>query len=145
MAPPAETRLLEREHLDDLLGALRQRGYRLLGPTVDNGAITYDELESAADLPAGWTDEQEGGTYRLRRREDEGVFGYAVGPRSWKQFLWPPRVRLWKARAEGDGFEIEPEPTEPSRDAYIGVRSCDLHAIASLDSALRDIPDPDPG
>jgi len=145
MAPPAETRLLEREHLDDLLGALRRRGYRLLGPTVDNGAITYDELESAADLPAGWTDEQEGGTYRLRRREDEGVFGYAVGPRSWKQFLWPPRVRLWKARAEGDGFEIEPEPTEPSRDAYIGVRSCDLHAIASLDSALRDIPDPDPG
>ena len=140
-----ETRTLEREHLDVLLGALKERGYRLLGPTVDNGAITYDELESAADLPAGWTDEQEGGTYRLRRREDEGVFGFAVGPRSWKQFLWPPRVRLWKARAEGDGFEIEPEPTEPSRDAYIGVRSCDLHAIASLDSALRDIPEPDPG
>ena len=140
-----ETRTLEREHLDVLLGALKERGYRLLGPTVDNGAITYDELESAADLPAGWTDEQEGGTYRLTRREDEGVFGFAVGPRSWKQFLWPPRVRLWKARAEGDGFEIEPEPTEPSRDAYIGVRSCDLHAIASLDSALRDIPEPDPG
>jgi sulfhydrogenase subunit beta (sulfur reductase) len=140
-----ETRTLERERLDVLLGALKERGYRLLGPTVDNGAITYDELESAADLPAGWTDEQEGGTYRLRRREDEGVFGFAVGPRSWKQFLWPPRVRLWKARAEGDGFEIEPEPTEPSRDAYIGVRSCDLHAIASLDSALRDIPQPDPG
>jgi ferredoxin len=143
--PSHETRLLEREHLDDLLGALRRRGYRLLGPTVDNGAITYDELESAADLPSGWTDEQEGGTYRMRRREDEGVFGYAVGPRSWKQFLWPPRVRLWKARAEGDGFEIQPEPTQPSRDAYIGVRSCDLHAIASLDSALRDIPEPDPG
>jgi ferredoxin len=140
-----ETRTLEREHFDVLLGALKQRGYRLLGPTVDNGAITYDELESAADLPAGWTDEQEGGTYRLRRREDEGLFGYAVGPRSWKQFLWPPRVRLWKARAQGDGFEIEPEPTEPSRDAYIGVRSCDLHAITSLDSALRDIPEPDPG
>ena len=145
MAPARETRLLEREHLDDLLGALKRRGYRLLGPTVVNGAITYDELESAADLPAGWTDEQEGGTYTLRRRDDDALFGYAVGPRSWKQFLWPPRVRLWKARTEGDGFEIEPEPTEPSRDAYIGVRSCDLHAIASLDSALRDIPEPDPG
>ena len=34
---------------------------------------------------------------------------------------------------------------QPSRDAYIGVRSCDLHAIASLDSALLDIPHPDPG
>ena len=47
--------------------------------------------------------------------------------------------------AEGDGFEVEPEPSAPPRDAYIGVRSCDLHAIASLDSALRDIPNPDPG
>ena len=56
-----------------------------------------------------------------------------------------PRVRLWRARADGDGFEVQPEPIAPSRDAYIGVRSCDLHAIASLDSALRDIPDPDPG
>ena len=143
MPPAHETRLLERERCDDLLQALVARGYRLLGPTVRDGAIVYDELESAADLPEGWTDDQEGGTYRLRPREDKGLFGYAVGPRSWKQFLWPPRVRLWRARAEGDGFEVEPEPSAASRDAYIGVRSCDLHAIASLDSALRDIPHPD--
>jgi sulfhydrogenase subunit beta (sulfur reductase) len=143
--PPAhETRLLERERFDDLLHALSRRGYRLLGPTVQDGAIVYDELESAADLPEGWTDDQEGGIYRLRRREDKGLFGYAVGPRSWKQFLWPPRVRLWRARAEGDGFEVDAEPSTPPRDAYIGVRSCDLHAIESLDSALRDIPNPDP-
>jgi ferredoxin len=142
--PPAhETRLLERERFDELLQALVARGYRLLGPTVRDGAIVYDQLESAADLPEGWTDEQEGGTYRLQRRADQGLFGYAVGPRSWKQFLWPPRVRLWRATAADDGFEVEPEPSAPSRDAYIGVRSCDLHAIASLDSALRDVPHPD--
>ena len=145
MPPAHETRLLERERFDELLQALVGRGYRLVGPTVRDGAILYDELDSAADLPEGWTDDQEGGTYRLRRREDKGLFGYAVGPRSWKEFLWPPRVRLWRARAEGDGFEVQPEPSAPSRDAYIGVRSCDLHAIASLDSALRDIPHPDPG
>ena len=145
MPPEHEPRLLERERFDDLLQALARRGYRLLGPTVRDGAILYDELESAADLPEGWTDEQEGGTYRVRPREDRGLFGYAVGPRSWKQFLWPPRVRLWRARADGDGFEVEPEPSAVSRDAYIGVRSCDLHAIASLDSALRDIPHPDSG
>ena len=111
MPPAHETRLLERERFDELLQALVGRGYRLVGPTVRDGAIVYDELESAADLPEGWTDEQEGGTYRLRRREDKGLFGYAVGPRSWKEFLWPPRVRLWRARAEGDGFEVEPEPS----------------------------------
>ena len=147
MSPEAtnRARLLERERLDDLLLALVARGYRLLGPTVRDGAIVYDELESSADLPEGWTDDQDGGTYRLREREDRGLFGYAVGPRSWKQFLWPPRVRLWRATADGDGFKVEDEQAPAPKDAYIGVRSCDLHAIASLDGALRDIPHPDPG
>ena len=145
MPPETETRLLERERLDDLLLALVARGYRLLGPTVRDGAIVYDELESSADLPEGMTDDQDGGTYRLRPREDRGLFGYAVGPRSWKQFLWPPRVRLWRARSGGDGFEVDAEESAPPKDAYIGVRSCDLHAIASLDSAVLDVPHPDPG
>ena len=145
MPPETRTRLLERERLDDLLLALVARGYRLLGPTVRDGAIVYDELESSADLPEGMTDDQDGGTYRLRSREDRALFGFAVGPRSWKQFLWPPRVRLWRAKADGDGFEVEAGKEAAPRDAYIGVRSCDLHAIASLDSAVLDVPHPDPG
>ena len=67
------------EALDDLIGALRRRGFRVLGPTVRDGAIVYDELETAAELPVGWTDRQEAATYRLERREDEARFGYAVG------------------------------------------------------------------
>jgi sulfhydrogenase subunit beta (sulfur reductase) len=30
---------------------------------VRDGAIVYDELESAQELPIGWTDVQEAGTY----------------------------------------------------------------------------------
>ena len=54
--------------LDRLIEALRDRGYRVLGPTVRDGAIVYDDLESADELPIGWTDRQDGGTYRLERR-----------------------------------------------------------------------------
>ena len=43
--------------LEALVDALRDRGYRVLGPTVRDGAIVYDELESAAELPVGWTDD----------------------------------------------------------------------------------------
>ena len=39
-----------------------------------SGSIVYDELESADDLPAGWLDVQEAGTFRLERRDDEAVF-----------------------------------------------------------------------
>jgi len=137
-------RVLERAGFDDLLAALLERGYRLLGPTIRSGAIVYDELGSAADLPVGWTDEQEGGTYRLARRDDEALFGYAVGVQSWKRFLWPPDLRLWQATRDGEtGFQVTPEPIEPPLDAYIGVRSCELHAIAHLDDALLHVSEPD--
>ena len=50
-----------------------------------------------ADLPAGWTDRQDAGRYRLADRADDALFGYAVGPQSWKRFLHPPVERLWRA------------------------------------------------
>ena len=79
---PAEDspQVIERGALDELLDALRSRGFTPIGPTVRQGAIVYDELDSAADLPAGWTDVQDGGTYRLERRDDDAVFGHNVGP-----------------------------------------------------------------
>jgi sulfhydrogenase subunit beta (sulfur reductase) len=131
---PADRAVIEPEALDVLVDALRRRGYRVLGPTVSNGAIVYDDLESAADLPIGWTDRQEAATYRLERRGDEARFGYAVGPHSWKQFLFPPRVRLWQARRNGDDvLAVDEEPPDTTPLAFVGVRSCELHAIAIQD------------
>jgi sulfhydrogenase subunit beta (sulfur reductase) len=133
-----ETTVVEPEALDTLVGALGARGFRVLGPTVRDGAIVYDELESAADLPIGWTDVQEPGRYRLERRADEARFGYAVGPHSWKQFLFPARVRLWQARRRDGGFEVEEEPLDDAPLALIGVRACELHGIAIQDRVFLE-------
>jgi sulfhydrogenase subunit beta (sulfur reductase) len=133
--------VMERGGLDELLGALRRRGFTPIGPTVRQGAIVYDELESASDLPAGWTDVQDGGTYRLQRRDDDAMFGHNVGPNSWKNHLFPPTLKLWTARRSEDGeLEVEEEVAEPPRHAFIGVRSCDLHAIAVQDRTFVDGP-----
>jgi hypothetical protein len=130
--------VLEREEFDGLFGVLSRRGYTVMGPTVADGAIVYGELRSAADLPIGWTDEQDGGHYRLRRRDDEALFGYAVGPHSWKQFQLPAEVRLFRARRGEDGSltEIDEPPREPPRYAFLGVRSCELHAMGIMDRVL---------
>jgi sulfhydrogenase subunit beta (sulfur reductase) len=126
--------VISPDALQALVAALRDRGYRVLGPTVRDGAIIYDELESAAELPVGWTENQDAATYRLERREDEARFGFAVGPHSWKQFLLPSRIRLWSARRDGDGsVEVEEEPLDETPLAFIGVRSCELHAIEVQD------------
>ena len=131
MAPAS---VFERSLLDDLLTALRRRGYLLIGPTVRQRAGVYDEISSADDLPVGVTDEQDGGTYRLSRDDSGALFSHNVGPSSWKGQLFPPRLRLWHARRDADGAMIvEADAPDARPRAFIGVRSCDLHAIAVQD------------
>lgn len=106
----------------------------MLGPTLRDSAIVYDDIESGTELPIGWTDRQDGGIYRLERREDDARFGYAVGPHSWKRFLFPPRVRLWRARRGAEGaLAIDEEPLDEMPLAFVGVRACELHAIEIQD------------
>src|SRR5258705_516306 len=83
------------------MAALASRGYRVIGPTLRDAAIVLDDIDGIADLPAGWTDVQDGGSYRVQRRADDALFGYAVGPHSWKNFLHPSRLRLWRAEKNG--------------------------------------------
>jgi sulfhydrogenase subunit beta (sulfur reductase) len=124
------------EGLQALLDALSRRGYRVIGPTIRDAAIVYDDIASIADLPRGWTDEQDGGRYRLHRRDDDALFGYAVGPHSWKKFLLPATQRLWSAERTEHGVSVTPEPLPIDKFAFIGVRACDLHAIAIQDRVL---------
>jgi sulfhydrogenase subunit beta (sulfur reductase) len=130
---PGDTMVVEARELDALLGALRERGHTLLGPTVRDGAIVLDEISGSVDLPVGWADEQDGGRYRLRRRQDRAFFGYAVGPHAWKRYLHPPAVVRWRARRDKGGFVAEPDKVPPPRYAFVGVRPCELAAILVQD------------
>lgn len=129
--------ILAADKFGELLNVLISRGFEVIGPTVRDGAIVYDHIGAASDLPMGWTDEQEAAHYRLERRKDQALFGYAVGPQSWKKYLHPAEVRLWAAQRENGTFRIlnnEQKP-QPAR-AFIGVRACELAGIAALDRVL---------
>ena len=132
--------IIERADFDQLFRGLARRGYQIVGPTVRDGAIVYDHVTSADDLPAGWTDEQNAGVYRLKRRKDGALFGYAVGPHSWKKFLLPPAMKLWRAEKRGDGFAIEENQEKIPRYAFISVRACELNAIAIQDRVFQGGP-----
>ncbi|MGA7808607.1 4Fe-4S dicluster domain-containing protein [Bradyrhizobium sp.] len=131
--------VIARDALGDLIAGLAG-SHRVLGPTVRDGAIVYDDIAHVQDLPTGWTDRQDAGRYLLERREDNAVFGFAVGPHSWKQFLHPPIEKLWTARRGDDGFTIESASPETRRFAFIGVRACELHAIAIQDRIFLEGP-----
>ncbi|MGD2060261.1 MAG: 4Fe-4S dicluster domain-containing protein [Acidimicrobiia bacterium] len=127
------TRVLAREGLDRLFSSLLDEGYTLIGPTVADQAIVYDRIDSTDDLPVGLTDAQEGGHYRLVERGDRALFGYNLGPTSWKRFLHPPDVELVRIRRTDDGLEFAETPPRQPRYAFIGVRACELAAIAVQD------------
>ena len=125
--------VLERNDLQQLFETLQVGGYTTIGPSVEDGVIVYREIDTVDDLPAGWTDIQEGGSYRLERRADGALFGYTVGPHSWKRYLSPPVKQLWQARKADNGFEIVHNGAPAPRYALIGVRACELAAIERLD------------
>jgi sulfhydrogenase subunit beta (sulfur reductase) len=132
-------RVLERADLPRFLKALQSAGYRVVGPTVRDGAIVYGEIRGEQDLPIGWTDHQEAGKYRLERRTDQAVFGYNVGPHSWKKFLFPSRERLWTATRTGTSFTVVPEKDDGPPLAFLGVRACELAGMDVSDKVFDGV------
>ena len=130
-----------RDGLSALFRLLCDQGYTAIGPTVREGAIVYDSLDGVDDLPIGRTDEQDGGRYRLKDREDGAFFGFAVGPQSFKQFLHVPTQELWRAERDSAGaLKVTAVETKPPKYAFIGIRACEIHAIAIQDRVLKDGP-----
>ena len=75
--------LVELNDLQGLFTELSRQGYTVIGPQVRNGAITFDSLTTVEELPRGWTDTQDGGTYGIERSDDDALFSFTVGPHSW--------------------------------------------------------------
>ena len=131
-------RVVDRAHFGVLFDVLVAAGFTLVGPTVGEHAIVYDELHAVDDLPIGLTDDQDGGTYRLRRRDDKALFGYAVGPHSWKKYLFPPQTTLLQVERRNGSLQFNGAETPETRYAFIGVRACELAAIAIQDRVFLD-------
>lgn len=122
--------------LDQLIASVEQAGYRVIGPTVRDDAIVYDQITSTADLPRGWTDEQAPGSYRLARRGDDALFGYNVGPHTWKRFLFPPREKVWQLTVRGERFDTGVNAPLERPMAFLGVRPCEIAAMRVQDTVF---------
>ncbi|MFJ1654559.1 4Fe-4S dicluster domain-containing protein [Streptomyces sp. NPDC088337] len=139
--PPApDGMVIGKDGVSALVDVLIARGFTVVGPTARDGAIVLAELESADQLPYGWGVELEAGQYRLRERLDGAAFANAAGPQSWKTFLHPARVRQWSADRVGGETVFTAEELPPPRYAFLGVRPCDLRAIAIQDRVLTGGP-----
>lgn len=136
---------MPKESLLSLFDALHDAGYTIVGPTRVDEAIIYDELSSPDQLPQGWTDRQSAGHYRTVCSENDNYFEFNVGPQSWKQYLFPPRVTVQTATLGNDGdWAFESPPMDAPPMALLGVRACELAAIGVQDRVFRNGPYVDP-
>ncbi len=142
---PGARRLLKRSDFNHLITAVRGAGYRVIGPTVENSAVVYREIETDGALPDGVASRQGAGRYVLEERGDRALFGYVAGAQSWRPHLFQPSRQLWRDEKQGDEIVFTTPPEETPRLAFLGMRACELAGIALQDRALMegDAPDPD--
>ncbi len=129
-----ETGFLPRDRFQELLDTLRRLGFRCIGPQVRDGAILYAPVSSVDELPRGASDIQVPGMYRINQTLSPRYFGWANGPQALKPIAFAPHEVLWRARRKADGdIEFRSEPATAGQLAVIGVRACDLAALALQD------------
>jgi ferredoxin len=136
--------MLAKDDLQAVIDALRQRGYRTIGPQVADAAIVYDDIHDVRQLPIGMLDLQDGGKYRLQTSATAGWFDYVVGPHSLKNYLFPPRETLLSIDIVDGQWQTSPPAPVAEPIAVIGVRACDLAALEVQDRVFLHGPYVDP-
>jgi sulfhydrogenase subunit beta (sulfur reductase) len=133
-----ELRFLARERLQTLIDRLVHLGHEVIGPKIEQQAVVYRRIDHVEELPRGWSDDQEPAVYRLTKEPHDRYFGFNTSPDSWKRFLYPPTSEIGNATLKDDGWHFETPSTTPPRYAFLGVRACDLAAIAVQDRVFAE-------
>ena len=138
---PRPAIVLDRAGLDRLVELLIAEGYRVIGPTLRDGAIVLGELDSAAaaargmgsgNRPRALPGAPPGRRGRLRALSRPAVLEAVPAPAA------APALVL----TSPEGGFTAPEPDSP-RYAFLGVRGCDLAAISILGNVLGGGQHPD--
>jgi ferredoxin len=130
------TWFLPKTGLADLIRELGAAGYTVIAPVLRDGVVCLAPVTNASALPHGLRDQQSGGRYQLVEGEGDSMFGYVVGPHSPKRYMFPPAQELFSLTVEGEKFAVQARTPEPSQLAFIGIRACELAAIAVQDKVF---------
>jgi ferredoxin len=133
---------LPHDELGRLISALVANGYACIGPKVEDGAMVFREYASDELPPRGIQATQSPGGYRLVNDEKQRYFAWANGPQALKPWLFAPVEPLWRSTRSDDQLQFVELMPETKPLAVIGVRACDLAALAIQDRHFLDGPYP---
>jgi len=122
------------EDLRRLFEEIKRRGYKIIGPKLENSAILLRELSSFDEIPYDCGDEQAPGYYRVIRNGGD----FRNGPDSPKRYLYPPELLLFTIKPD---WSIEHPSHEIPELAFFGIKPCDLAAIKIMDRVQGSLGD----
>jgi len=127
------TQRMKKSSLDDLITLLWREGFTVFGPVPANEGCSFQEIRRASEIPVGIRDEQEAGRYRLVAGVAGEIFGVTNGAGSLKPFFFAPEETLLEVQRAPRGFQAREVKPAARRAAFLGVRACDLAAVAMQD------------
>lgn len=136
---------LPNNQFKSLLTSLQDVGYECIAPQVIDGAILYQPIKSIDSLPQSISSKQRAGYYRLVENNHKRYFDWSSAPQALKPLLFSPQESMWKAEKDSQGrVKFSPCTPETQLTAVLGVRSCDLAALARQDKHFLCLDNPDP-
>jgi len=140
-----QKKFLTKTLFNNLIQLLKDQGYDVVGPQVKDDAIIYAEMEGAEQFPIGVKDDQTPGSYSLLKTENSTWFSWANGPQALKPLVFTPKEVLWSATKDDQSqIQFVENIPDPKPLAVIGVRACDISALAIHDKHFlgSDFQDP---
>ena len=136
---------LSKTDFPALLALLQALDYTCIAPQIRHGAIMFAPLTDITQLPQGFQDEQAPAHYRLRQTDSPYWFDWANGAAAIKPHTFAPQETLWKVmRDESGRLHFKTVLPKPDKVAILGVRACDLAALAVQDQHFLHGEYPDP-
>jgi sulfhydrogenase subunit beta (sulfur reductase) len=129
----SESLHMPKAALEDLIAILWREGFKVLGPVARDGAVAFDEVRKVSNMAVAMRETQEPGRYRLVQGTAGEIFGVVNGAGSLKPFFFAPEETLIEVKRERRGFKVSEVAPAAPRLAFIGVRACDLAALAMQD------------
>jgi len=126
--------VISKGQLDVLFDKVRDLGYQVIAPKVEEGVLRLGSIDSNKELAKRVVAIQSPGKYSIR--SSDSVFSFTHGPDSPKRFLYPPKHKLWKMTTNNGSFELTEAGCGGEKVAFFGIKPCDLASIDVLDRTL---------
>ncbi|MFZ9035528.1 MAG: 4Fe-4S dicluster domain-containing protein [Francisellaceae bacterium] len=124
---------LAHHRLDDLIDVLKSMRYTIKAPVIKEATIVYDDIKTSAELPWGYVDIQEPAFYKVTKSDVDRAFAWSLPVQSIKPMLFKEKEVLWAVKRDDKGRLRFERHLDEGRYAVLGVRPCDLRAIAIQD------------